>query len=257
MGTRNSVARATTPCVFVDRVPTEVRAQIFTYVLVWDEPIYFRYILPKDPEGKRKRKWVIDNGGSLLPGPELDNATALLKTCKTFRAEASEVLFSTNTFNFPSSTAVTKFLEEIGGPKHAIRAFSIQRYVLSTAEDFWLSLVPLLNLHSIKMPHHELCQTRAQPVKLQVMQQQMKPLLGALQTARTQKRQEVDLVDLIQLVETEIRCWHCANDHRLKDYRDPHYGECTEACETREAASEHAKLVRQIEELLAAAVQEE
>ncbi|OQO02181.1 hypothetical protein B0A48_11733 [Cryoendolithus antarcticus] len=130
-----------------------------------------RYLLLKVAEGKRNRKWVIDNDESLLPGPELDNTTALLKTCKTFWAEASEVLFSTNSFVFPSTAAVTKFLEEIGALEHAIKALIIERYVPSTAEQFWHSLVPLVNLRTITLPHYELCQARAQPVKLHAVQQ--------------------------------------------------------------------------------------
>nr|OQO22221.1 hypothetical protein B0A51_11925 [Rachicladosporium sp. CCFEE 5018] len=256
MGTTHSVARAITPCIFVDRVPTEVRAQIFSYVLAREEPIYFRYTLPKNAEGQRKRKWVIDNDGSLLPGPDLDNTTALLRTCKTFRAEASEVLFSTNSFVFPSTTAVTKFLEEIGAPKHAIKALIIERYVLSTAEQFWHSLVPLVNLRTITLPHYELCQTRARPVKLHAVQQYMEPLLEVLHAARTAREKDVDLRSLIRLKVSKIPCWWCRNDHRLKDFRDPHYDQCTTACGTQAAAAEHAKLVGRIEGLIAATMKE-
>nr|OQO20781.1 hypothetical protein B0A51_12841 [Rachicladosporium sp. CCFEE 5018] len=182
------------PCALVDRVPAEIRKEIFSYVLEQRLPISVHYIMPRNEDGSRTRKWVFRPSykrcySTLRYEKEVFQLSAILVTCKLIHAEASKVLFSRNVFEFPTAASVPQFLATIGGPQYAIRSITISTYGQTSGKAFWDGLLPLVNLRSVKMPHRILCQAKSKPLKLPLLLQHMGPLLKSLHGRRKQQRQ--------------------------------------------------------------------
>ena len=159
-------------------LPLEIRWQIYTYVLKRGT-IYFY------PFGNNVGEWVLNtptysvhsrqdfqshHGGdwdakhklcrSVTPGTICDCPDRLLigilYTCRQVHAEASQILWSKNTFHFEGPTALTKILTEIGMlNRAALRSLSM-RIAWADTFDFlvpknWMLAIckPFLNRNSL------------------------------------------------------------------------------------------------------------
>ncbi|KAK6422005.1 hypothetical protein LTR95_016733 [Oleoguttula sp. CCFEE 5521] len=245
MAASNLNSQITLPCPFTDTVPTEIRKEIFGYLLTKGSPIQFRYIVPPGPDGRRERKWIAVPDIKWNSQTRRNEAThydiaRLLGTCKLFRTEASEVLFSRNVFSFPTTSSVIKFLETIGGPKYAIRAIAVDEYIQSTSKQFWQSLLPLKSGHNVK------------PIKRDLLQKHMGPLLTMLRAAYDQRQQSIDLQDLVQVKDPEYwLCRGCATKHpEFRDVWSMSIAQCKEL-----RVPEYDELKESIRALIAAALQ--
>ncbi|KAK6432896.1 hypothetical protein LTR95_010932 [Oleoguttula sp. CCFEE 5521] len=262
LSTDNSAASL---CLFTDQVPTEIRKQIFSYVLTKKNPISFCPVMPMGGDGRRKRVWAAQQcvpkynkkySKKNIPELEPTYFTALLATCKIFNVEASEVLFSCNVFSFPTSVVATKFIETIGGPKYAIKSIAIEKYHRTSPKTFWLSLLALVNLRTISIPHRELCQNKHGRVSLRHLQGHMAPLIRSLQQTYAQRGLPIDLRDLVQVSQQQgDTCYECGETDPLWLTQDSYWAEeSRDEVETEEP--EVTRLREQVRALVGAIIEE-
>nr|OQO22220.1 hypothetical protein B0A51_11924 [Rachicladosporium sp. CCFEE 5018] len=135
------MARSTN-CYLTDRLPPEIRKEIFGYVLTKPNPIEFTVTYPVNRNGSREQRYVVaghqrnaSHIGQIFDTttrewvPEPARATALLMVCKLVHTEAEEVLYGSNIFKFLNTARLANFLTSFGGPAYAIKQVELHHYV--------------------------------------------------------------------------------------------------------------------------------
>ena len=89
-------------------LPTELRLQIYEYVLPRLEPLEPMEQLHRDSP------CLVTQAGRTKPGRLDKTRTAILQTCRTIRNEALDLLFARRTFSLHSAKALYLFLRQIG-----------------------------------------------------------------------------------------------------------------------------------------------
>nr|OQO20932.1 hypothetical protein B0A51_12246 [Rachicladosporium sp. CCFEE 5018] len=216
------MARSTN-CYLTDRLPPEIRKEIFGYVLTKPNPIEFTVTYPVNRNGSREQRYVVaghqrnaSHIGQIFDTttrewvPEPARATALLMVCKLVHTEAEEVLYGSNIFKFLNTARLANFLTSFGGPAYAIKQVELHHYVVGSAKAFWRSLLPLVNLRRLAIGHSGLCRNGAGAPgpRSELLVKHMTPLLKILKASYEVRRLASNPADVL-VIRTQ-RCLACS-----------------------------------------------
>ncbi|KAK6441365.1 hypothetical protein LTR95_002418 [Oleoguttula sp. CCFEE 5521] len=225
-----------TACTLTDRIPPEIRREIFSYLLVRDDQIEFRPKYSDHASGMRETHWTSRNHGrwrersgerifderkTLSP-----HGTAILRICKLVTREAGEVLYSCNVFRFSNLRCAGGFLGELGDLNSAIRHVILERFEggSTLVHGFWTGLLPLVNLRSLRLPHDVMCKAHRSKISMRTLQCRILPLLKGIRDSNAQKGIIFDSVKVLQT--PQDICHACCRDAEGKyrwcdrDYRE-------------------------------------
>ncbi|OQO02182.1 hypothetical protein B0A48_11734 [Cryoendolithus antarcticus] len=206
-------------CYLLDRIPIEIRKDIFSYVLTKEWPIQFAVVRSS---GKSSGKYVsrFHNRNSKHPGqvyiPKTKSwvqapliVTALLQTCKQIQAEASEVFYGCNEFQFKTTSVAAGWLTTFEGPMHAIKVLDVGGDLTTkAAKGFWKALLPLVNLRVLKLEHIHLCpKSLSKSIRLTALQRELTPFLKVLRDSYKHQGLAANAADVLQI--SNYRCWGC------------------------------------------------
>jgi hypothetical protein len=180
----------------LEKLPPEIRKEIYTHLLVESETIMVKRLL----RGKRKRKH-----GTVALQSGTGRSSELLRVNKLISEEAAQVLYGYSKFEFQNTGALRQFLEQIGDSKRHLRHVAIYHEGLIFMNS-WNSLKQSIQilasvraLRTLEVSHSAFCGNGTVMLQTKELVEHCKPLLQALHDNFVEKRLSMSVFDIIRV----------------------------------------------------------